>query len=91
MCQVNYTNFKNCYEILDQILIKLFYNELKENPKPKSISKSIYLTMLTIGILEKLGNKFPTQKEIDFVESCLKRYGSRKSVKVFFKAACLAA
>lgn len=91
MCKANHHNLKNCLQILDGVLMNLFTNELKENPKDESMSKSTYMTVLTIGILEKLGNKFPTQKEIDFVESCLKRYGNRKSIKVMFNAACLAA
>lgn len=59
---------------------------LKANPKPKKLSQSIYLTCLAVQLLEKLENRFPTQKETDATEGVLKRYRHRKFLKVYKSA-----
>ncbi len=74
---------KKQLQIMDKLLVQLFVKELMENPRPVDTSKSLYFMMSAIKILEKLGNTMPIQEEIDFIESCLKRYGSRKNVKVY--------
>ncbi len=74
---------------LDYSLIEMFIKLLEINPKPERFNRSVYLTWLAIQLLENLGNKFPSQKEIDATEQILKRYSNRKFIKDTYKRACL--
>lgn len=71
---------KNCQPSDDQLL-SLYLNAIANEPKPDDISKSLYLTCLALQACEQLGNKFPTQEEIDVVEKAFKRFSRRKSVE----------
>ncbi|HVV68586.1 MAG TPA: hypothetical protein VHE99_06100 [Gammaproteobacteria bacterium] len=64
----------------DDQLLDLYLEAVEKEPKPETMSKSLYLTCLALWAFEKIGNKFPTQKEIDAVERAFKRYSRRKSV-----------
>jgi hypothetical protein len=65
----------------DDQLLSLYLNAIAKEPKPEDMSKSLYLTCLTLETFEQIGNKFPTQKQIDDVEKAFKRYSKRKSVE----------
>ncbi|HVV68697.1 MAG TPA: hypothetical protein VG895_05565 [Patescibacteria group bacterium] len=79
---------KNQYRLaLDCILFDLYKQVLKEEPKSEDMSQSLYLTCVAIRILEKTGNSFPSQVEIDAVEANVKRYSNRKSIKLSLKKA----
>ncbi len=78
---------KNSAEF-ESVLMKHFLNILQQQPKPQNMSKSIYFTCTAISILEQMGNKFPSQVEIDMVELNIKRYSLRKSTKPIFMQAC---
>lgn len=66
--------------MVNDILISIF----PDNPRPQNMSKSIYFVFLAIQILEKMGNIFPTQKEIDSVERLVKRFLNNQSKKTQF-------
>ena len=72
---------KNLHSSDDQLL-KLYLNAVAKEPKPEDMSKSLYLTCLALGTFERLGNKFPTQEEIDVIEGAFKRFSRRKSVEI---------
>ncbi|HVV67622.1 MAG TPA: hypothetical protein VHE99_01090 [Gammaproteobacteria bacterium] len=79
---------KNQYRVaLDGILFDLYKQILQEEPKSEDMSQSLYLTCVAIRILEKTGNSYPSQVEIDAVEASIKRYSNRKSMKLVFKKA----
>lgn len=78
MANVNFTVL-NGY--LENRLINFYIHSVKDNPQPEGVSKSLYLTMLTLQVLEKLGNTHPTQIEIDRMELILSRISKRKSVQ----------
>ncbi len=84
------TNLKMNSTLSESELFQLYLFATENDPKPQHISKSLYLTCLSIAILEQIGNKMPMQAEIDFIESSLKRFSRRKSVKIHFKNAVLA-
>lgn len=72
----------------ESVLMKHYLNLLQNQPKPQGMSETTYITCLTLSILEQMGNKFPSQVEIDIVECNIKRYSLRKSIKFIFKQAC---
>lgn len=76
------------YQEMNGLYLKLFIEILKKETKPEGFSKTVYLTMLAIRVLEQIGNRFPTQAEIDVVESILKRFSNRKTVKPIFTHSC---
>ena len=59
-------------------LIHLYIEVKKNNPKWEEISQSLYQTVLAIEILERLGNRIPTQAEIDCIELYVKHYAKKK-------------
>ncbi|HVV69411.1 MAG TPA: hypothetical protein VHE99_10345 [Gammaproteobacteria bacterium] len=59
-------------------LIHLYLEAKENNPKSEDISHSLYLTILAIDILERIGNTMPTQAEIDCIELHIKRYTKKK-------------
>lgn len=65
-------------QISENELIHLYIKTKKTNPRWEGISQSLYLTILAIEILEHIGNKMPTQAEIDCIELHLKRYTKKK-------------
>jgi hypothetical protein len=69
----------------NKVVKEIYLNLLLNNPKPDDMSKSIYFVCLAIEILERMGNTYPTQEEIDGVESMVKRFFHRKSMKVYFR------
>lgn len=73
---------KNTYQVaLDNVLWNHYLVILREEPKDPSMSKSLYLTCLAIRVLEKMGNTYPSQDEIDAVEAIMKRFQARKLIK----------
>jgi hypothetical protein len=88
---MDYSRFElyKFYQIaLDSSLIKIYGDLIKDYPKPKKVSSSVYLICLAIKLLENLGNQFPSQKEIDAIQAILKKYNRYKEIKVIFKKAC---
>ncbi len=77
-------NLKRANIKTDQAFIALYLDLLKENPKSNEMSKSIYHVCLAIAILERIGNRFPTQKQIDAVEYLIKSFNRKKSAKTLF-------
>ena len=65
----------------DDRLLGFYLNAVAKEPKPEDMTKSLYLTCLALQTFEQIGNKFPTQKEIDDMEKAFKRYSKRKSVE----------
>ncbi|HVV69589.1 MAG TPA: hypothetical protein VHE99_11270 [Gammaproteobacteria bacterium] len=70
----------NRKSISENDLFAMYLKTIVREPKPESMTKTLYITCLAINILEQTGNKFPTQIEIDAVEANLKKYSRRKSV-----------
>lgn len=68
-----------------QILMDHCLEVLKNNPKPPNTSQSLYTVSLALQVLEEMGNKFPAQEEIEYVEIIIKRLAkknfSHKSTK----------
>jgi CheY-like chemotaxis protein len=62
----------------EQVLLNHYVVAIKNAPKPDNMSKSQYFNYLAIQLLEEMGNEFPTQVAIDYVESFIKRYSRRK-------------
>lgn len=72
----------NAYQIaLHNILWGHYLSVAKEEPKDPSMSKSLYLTCLSIRVLEKMGNTYPSQDEIDAVETLIKRFQRNSAIK----------
>ena len=71
--------------VSEDLLLDLYLEMRKLEPKSEDMSESLYLMCLTLQMLEKSGNKFPTQEEIDHLESTLKRFNRRKAVKLSIK------
>ena len=89
---LSHYKFANLYQIaLDGALMELFLSTLMSNPKPKNMTKSVYMVYLAIQMLENMGNIFPSQKEISAMELIIKRYSNRKSSKDIFNKSCLCA
>lgn len=89
---MSYLTFKHTSyneTIPDNSLLEMFENLLKTNPKPKTFSQSTYLTCLAIQLLEQLGNRYPSQKDIDAIETRIKRFSKRKFLKDVYKSACI--
>ncbi|HVV67487.1 MAG TPA: hypothetical protein VHE99_00380 [Gammaproteobacteria bacterium] len=79
---------KNPHRLVLSGLVKKFYDEIAEyESKPEDMSKSLYFTCLAIRFLENMGNKFPSQTEIDVVESIIKAKDRAQLHKVILKAA----
>ena len=57
-------------KMVNDILISIF----PDNPRPQEMSKSVYFVFLAIQVLEKLGNTYPSQEEIDSMELLVKRF-----------------
>ncbi len=72
----------------DEISMKLYLDLLKNEAKPEGISKAVYLAYLSIQVLEKKGNYFPSQEEIDVVEGIIKHFNKSKLVKLTFRNSC---
>ncbi|HVV67961.1 MAG TPA: hypothetical protein VHE99_02835 [Gammaproteobacteria bacterium] len=69
------------YQSISESALYQMYLEMKiRDPKTEEMSTSLYLTCITIQILEELGNKFPTQDEIDSVEAQIIRFHRRKEL-----------
>ncbi len=57
----------------------VFYYQMaiKKAPKPATMKKSQYVNYLAIQLLEEMGNDYPSQQEIDLVESLVARYWNK--------------
>ena len=63
-------------------MLKLLQNEfafyfkiaIKKAPKPATMKRSQYVNYLAIQLLEEIGNDYPSQAEIDLIESLVLRY-----------------
>ncbi|HVV68585.1 MAG TPA: hypothetical protein VHE99_06095 [Gammaproteobacteria bacterium] len=79
-------NFNNSmiknYQTSEDQLLGLYLDAITNEPKSEDISQSLYLTCLALQACEQLGNKFPTQEEIDVVEKAFKRFSRRKSLEM---------
>jgi hypothetical protein len=47
---------------------------IKKAPKPATMKRSQYVNYLAIQLLEEIGNDYPSQAEIDLIESLALRY-----------------
>ena len=59
------------YQEINELYLKLFIEILQEETKPNGFSKTVYLTMLAIQILEKIGTnqKERTSKTMGIITS----------------------
>lgn len=77
-------NLKRAKIKTEQAFIALYLDLLKENPRTNDMSKSIYHVCIAIALLERIGNKFPTQKQIDAVEYLIRSFNRKKTTKILF-------
>ena len=69
--QIETKTFNSLKKILNDSQINIYLELLNENPKVKGLSWEIYPIYLSILMLEEMGNKSPSQADIDAMESVI--------------------
>ncbi|HVV69456.1 MAG TPA: hypothetical protein VHE99_10580 [Gammaproteobacteria bacterium] len=65
---------KNLKNFLDEKTAQQCVDIIRDNPKPKyMLWELLYFTIISITLLEQMGNSLPSEKEIEDVEVIIKK------------------
>ncbi len=81
MSKRNFHSKETYCAISDTEILEIYLKTIAKEPKPDLISDSLYRTCIAISILEQTGNNFPSQIEIDYIESYVKRQSRKTALK----------